>query len=123
VTVDAANGGSDFVFNGLPHDWTEGTGVFPAGGVITIPSPTLKGMTRKWLFIQNQDIGVVTVQLNATKADGSTTTTASVVLAAAAGAGLAGGAYENFHQKFSVVGQLIITGTAGQKVLVLERLK
>lgn len=123
MTVDAALGGSDFVFNGYPHDCTEGTGVFPAGGVITLANPTLRGMTRKWLFIQNQGAADIRVTFAATLANGSTLSTVSVILSAGAGAGLAGASYENFHQLFSIVGAITITGAAGAAIVVLERLK
>lgn len=121
--MDVSGNGTSVQFNGFPHDWTEGTGVFPAGGVITLPNPQLLGMKRVWLMIQNQDLGNVTVKFNSTLVDGATLSTATLVLAPAAASGGAGQAYENYHQLPSLVGVITVTGTAGQKVLVAERLK
>jgi hypothetical protein len=123
VTIDVSNNGFGVPFNGFPHDWTEGTGVFPAGGVITLPNPTLTGQSRRWLFIQNQDAADIKVTINATLSDGATVTTASLILSSGGGAGLGGGTYENFHQLPSLSGVITVTGTAGNKVAVLERLK
>lgn len=123
MALDVGGSGFGVPFNGFPHDWTEGTGVFPAGGVITLPNPALQGMTRRWLFIQNQDAVDIKVTVSATLADGITQTTANIVLSNGGGVGLAGGTYENFHQLPSLVGVITVTGVAGNKVAVLERLK
>lgn len=121
--MDVSGNGTSITLNGFPHDWTEGTGVFPASGIITIPNPQLLGLTRKWLLIQNQDVASITVKFNATLVDGVTVTAASLLLASGGSVGSAGGSYENAHQWFSAVGVITITGAAGGQVLVLERLK
>lgn len=119
MTIDAAQTGSNFVFNGYPHDWTEGTGVFPAGGSIVIANPTLTGKVRDWLFIQNQSAGVVSVKFAATLADGSTLSTVTLLLASSGVAGTAGAAYESYY----VTGAITVSGTAASQVLILEKLK
>lgn len=121
--ADLSGNGTSITLNGFPHDWTEGTGVFPASGVITLPNPALLGLSRRWLFIQNQDAADIRVTISATLIDGVTQTTAAMILSAGAGAGLAGGSYENYHQLPSLVGVITITGTVGNRVAVLERLK
>ena len=106
----------------LPHDWTEGTGVIPAGGVITIPNPSLNGQTRKWLFIQNQSAVTIAVNVYAVTAQGN----ASIVPIILASGGSVGsqGAAQNFGPATWVANNaLTITGAAGSQVAVLEVLE
>lgn len=123
MTIDSSNNGFGIPFNGFPHDCTEGTGVFPASGIITLANPALIGCTRKWLVIQNQSAASITIKFNAMLSDGITPSTVSMILASGGGIGTAGGSYENEHQWFSAVGVITITGAAGGQVLILERLK
>lgn len=121
--MDISGNGTSVQFNGFPHDYTEGTGVFPAGGVITLPNPTLLGLSRRWLLIQNQDAADIKVTVDATLVDGVTLTTTAIIIPNGGSAGVAGGSYENYHQLPSLSGVITVTGVAGNKVLVLERLK
>jgi hypothetical protein len=108
---------------GLPHDWTEGSGVFPGTGVITIPNPGAQGLTREWLYVQNQDTTPVTVSITCALNDGSTTTFGKISLGAASIKGGQGGSYEQPHGRQAVSGPVVITGTAGNNVCVMEKLK
>lgn len=109
--------------SGYPHDWTEGTGVIPASGTISIPNPSVKGLSRQWLFIQNQSAVTVTVTITAVKADMTSTVNATILLAPGAGAGAQGGAYENLHSLLSIGGAITVSAAAGTQVAVLEKLK
>jgi len=109
--------------SGYPHDWTEGTGVIPASGTISIPNPAVKGLSRQWLFIQNQSAVTITVTVTAVKADMTTTVNATILLAPGSLAGTQGGAYEQMHSVFSIGGAITVSGTAGSQVAVLEKLK
>lgn len=103
--------------SGLPVDWTNGTGVLPAGGVITIPA----NKNRKWLYVQNLDITALTVGLASVEAiDFATASTPTVPLPAAATAGAAGGALDRTLTNFMPLGAITITGTAGKQVVALE---
>lgn len=99
-----------------PHDGTEGTGVFPAGGVITLPNPAILGLTRKWLFIQNQAASNVVVTFATRLNDGATPSTAGTIILTQ------NAAYENYHHAFSVTGAVTVTGTAGAAVSIIELL-
>ena len=98
---------------GVPIDSTNGTGVFPAGGVVTIPANT----ARQWLYIQSRDVGEVTVTYDAVRADTGAATTITVALDPAKASGDQGGVEERDATVFMPArGNVTITGTAGQKV-------
>ena len=103
---------------GQPIDWTNGTGVFSGSGAqsITIPANT----NRKWIKIQNQDVGLVTVAYASVEAtDGVTPSTPVIVLAAASASGGAGGTEERTLYSYVPLGAITVTGTGGQKVAIL----
>ena len=100
---------------GTPTDWTNGTAVFPAGGVITIPADT----GRQFFYTENRDIGEVTVAYAVNYATGGSGT-ASISLDPASASGKQGGIEERDATIFMPArGVVTITGTAGQKVTVL----
>src|SRR5258708_38718041 len=101
---------------GLPIDWTTGTGVFPGGASIPVPA----NKDRKWLFVQNQDLGTVQIQLSSVKASDGTTATVTLYLAPGAASGSQGGANENTLFGFLPLGAVTVVGISGQKVAVLE---
>lgn len=109
---------SDAPRNSIPHDWTEGTGVFPTGGVITVTAP-VGGLTRKWLLIQNQGAAAITVSFQAKNKFG-VAVVANMLLATGAGAGTQGAADERGSSFWNTCGTVIISGSAGDNVLVLE---
>jgi len=107
---------------GLPLDWTNGTGVFPSGGSITI-SPD---QYRQAVLIQNQDVATVAIQIAAVQGSGysrtvpaGTACTATIELAAAAGASGQGGMISLDITGVNATGQIIVVGTATKKVCVL----
>lgn len=102
--------------SGNPVDWTNGTGVFP-GNTVTIPANN----KRKWLRVQNQDAGTVTVGIAAVSgADGTTAVVANMILASGGASGSQGAADDLSFSIYVPLGQITVTGTAGQKVLILE---
>jgi hypothetical protein len=116
--IDVSGDGSTTIPGSIPHDWTEGTGVFPTGGVITVPAPPL-GFTRKWFLVQNQGPTAITLSFQAKKATGAAAT-ANILLAQGAGAGTQGAADERGGSVWNTCGTVVITGVAGDAVLVLE---
>jgi hypothetical protein len=101
---------------GTPTDWTNGTGTF-SSGTISIPA----NPARKVFYIQNQDAGTVTVTIAAVKASDGSATTASYLVASGGASGSQGGSDErSSFAGFVPLGAITITGTAGQKVCVLE---
>ena len=101
---------------GTATDWTNGTGVFPSGGTISLPADN----TRQWLYVQNRDVGEATVQYSGNYANGSTGVFSPVALNAASQSGFGGGTEEREATVFMPArGTVVITGTAGQKVTVL----
>lgn len=116
--IDVSGDGGYSIPGSIPHDWTEGTGVFPASGIITVAAPPL-GYTRKWLLIQNQGAAGITVSFQAKTAAG-TASTVNVLLAEGAGAGHQGAADERGGSFWNTCGTIIITGAVGAAVLVLE---
>lgn len=118
VLIEASDGGSYILPDAIPHDWTEGTGVFPAGGSISIPAAT-GGTRRKWLYIQNQDVYAVSVSVAAKTALGNACT-AVITLAPAAITGGQGGSDERGKGSWAPNFAVTVTGTAGAQVCVLE---
>lgn len=110
------SGNGNGSFSVFPHDWTEGTGVFPISNVIAIPRPT-NGSCRRWLSIQNQGPATITVSYQALNSYGAAVT-ASLLLAPGAGAGSQGGGDE--RAIFVPSGSVTITGVSGNAVQVLE---
>jgi len=101
---------------GTPVDWTNGSGVFPGGGSITIPADT----TRQWFYVQGRDTTEVTVAYAVINPNGSGAGTASISLDPAKAAGGQGGAEERDATIFMPArGQIIVSGTAGKQVTVL----
>jgi len=101
---------------GTATDWTNGTGVFPSGGVITIPADT----GRQWFYVENRDLGEVAIAYSVTYANGSSGFSSPIDLDPASASGKQGGIEERDAQQFMPArGVITITGTAGQKVTVL----
>jgi hypothetical protein len=120
VTQDGSYNGYGSASSSLPHDWTEGTGIIPVGGIV-IPNPSLNGQARKWLFIQNQDAVTVTVALQTVTTQGQTT--AIIVLSPnTLGVGTQGGALEFGGLSWKVNGAITVT-PAGAQVACLEVLE
>jgi hypothetical protein len=106
-----------FINSGLPIDWTKGTGVLPAGGIITIPA----NAQRKLLYVQNADTTALTVGLTGVSAaDDTTVATPAIPLAAASAAGNAGGVFDRHFGNFVPLGPIVITGTAGKQLVAIE---
>ena len=101
--------------SGPATDWTNGTGVFPAGGVITV----LANTERQWFYVQNRDLGEVTVAYATQYANGLGSSTEIISLNPASASGNGGGTEERGTLTFLPEGQIVITGTAGQKVAIL----
>lgn len=102
----------------IPQDWTGGTGVFPAGGVITVPAPAA-GSRRSWMMVQNQGAAQITVSYQAVTALGNNSVV-NMVLATGGVAGSQGGADERGLGSWRPNGTVVITGAVGAQVLVLE---
>jgi hypothetical protein len=98
---------------GIPIDWTNGTGVIPAGGIQVAAEPYRQG-----IFIQNQDVGAVEIAFNCVGPTG-TPTVVSVTLAPAGTAGAQGGAFDSSVSGFLVNAAFSVTGTTGKQVVVL----
>lgn len=116
--TDVSGDGSYSIPGSIPHDWTEGTGVFPVGGVITVARPPL-GYMRKWFLVQNQGPTQITLAFQAQTKTGAAAT-ANIILAAGSGAGSQGAADERGDGMWNTCGTVVITGVAGDAVLVLE---
>jgi hypothetical protein len=116
--TDVSGDGSYSIPGSIPHDWTEGLGVFPTGGVITVPAPAL-GYMRKWFLVQNQGPTQITLAFQArTKANA--VAVANIILAPGSAAGTQGAADERGGGMWNTCGTVTITGVAGDAVLVLE---
>ena len=101
---------------GTATDWTNGTGVFPTGGVITIPADT----GRQWFYVENRDVGEVAVAYTVNYATGGSGASSPIDLDPAAATGRQGGIEERDAEAFMPArGVITITGTAAQKVTVL----
>lgn len=102
---------------GIPHDWTEGTGVLPSGGSITIPA----NAARRLLLIQNQSAVTIPVSIGAVLAN-SSPTHAVMLLDPGAGVNKQGAADERNPSTYMFTGQIIVgaTGLNGSQVLVIE---
>lgn len=100
----------------VPTDWTNGTGVFPGGGSIAVPA----NPRRQWLFVQNQDVGTVQMQVAAVKGSDGSATSATILLGPGAASGAQGASDELAATQYVLAGAVTINGTGGQKVAVLE---
>ena len=105
--------------SGTPVDHTNGAGVFPASGSIILT----KDLDRNWLYIQNQDIGTITITYVSQNASDAAAGTVAEYLAGTDTSGAQGGSNERLltHSvpfNLFIREQIIITGTAGKKVLV-----
>lgn len=100
---------------GTPIDWTNGTGVFPAGGVITVPANPY----RQSIFVQNQDTAAAAIVFSCIKgSDGSACTTLLQLGASPTTAGQ-GGADQLGLIGLMATGGFTVNGTAGKAVLVV----
>ena len=100
---------------GTATDWTNGTGTFTAG-TISLPADN----DRQWLYVQNRDVGEVTIQYSGNYANGSSGVFSPIALNGASQSGYAGGSEEREATVFMPArGAVTITGTAGQKITVL----
>lgn len=101
---------------GTPVDWCNGTGNLP--GTTTTVAANAK---RKWLKIQNVDISALSASVVSNKASDGTATTTSFPLAVASAAGKGdGGALEFRQETYLPLGQVVVTGTSGNKAIILE---
>lgn len=114
-------GGFGSPSSGIPHDWTEGTGVLPTGG-ITIPNPSITGQSRKWLLIQNQSAVTLSVNVQATT-NGGASVLGVILVASGGGIGVQGGSQEFGLGSWTPTGQVTVTGAAGSQCCVLEILE
>ena len=99
---------------GTPIDWTNGTGAF-SSTTITLPA----NPQRFWFFVQNQDTTAVTVSYTVQKQSDGSATTAKIYVAPGASSGSAGG-IETRNSDGLIAGSIVITGTSGSKVAILE---
>lgn len=110
---------------GQIHDWTEGTNVFPASDSIVIADPSLRGMTRQWLFIQNQGIDIQWVRFTTKKIDGSAAGVTYITLNSSGVLGGGGGVFELRlgRDGFTIGGEIgVECNTSGDQVVVMEKL-
>lgn len=118
----ASDSNSGFVITGYPHDITNGTGTIGASGTLTASNPNTLGMTRKWLFIQNQSAVQLNVIVATTLNDGTASTTDIQLAPGPGGAGTPGGTYENYNDKVGIGGAISIVGASGSQLTALEKL-
>lgn len=98
---------------GIPTDWTNGTGVFPAGTVTLPANPKRRGF-----YVQNQDVGTIEVRYTAQKQSDGTACTVSILLGSGGSTGSQGGSDEQFN--FYIVGQIDVIGSSGAKVAIAD---
>lgn len=122
LVQDVGSSGFGSASVSLPHDWTEGTGVIPSSGSITIPNPSANGQTRKWLLIQNQSAVTISVGVQSVSAAG-VIGTSNILLGAGGGIGTQGGAQEFGLGSYKPNSAVTISGAVGSQVLVLEVLE
>ncbi len=119
MVVDLSGNGFGTRATGQAHDWTEGTGVIPASGLITIPAPP-NGAARKWLIFQNQSAVSLSIGTASVNANGVATTTNTISIPAGGSIVYNGGG--SGSGPFMPHGAVIISGVAGSALTVLEEL-